>query len=96
MKTVDITYQDNTLKVSGTLSFSNVMSVYEKSLPYLTEQSKWIFDFSAVVSSDSAGLALMFEWIKLANIRQQSFQFLHVSQDLLSLAKAAGLLPLLS
>jgi len=91
LKTAEITFNNHTCLVSGELDFSNVMSVYAKSVPQLEASPKLEFDFSQVKSSDSAGLALMIEWIKFAARRNKPIHFSHVSRDMMSIAKASGL-----
>ncbi len=91
MKIADITFDHQVCQVSGELDFSNVMSLYRKSLPQLEAREKLVFDFSQVKTSDSAGLALIIEWIKFAAVHNKSIQFNHVSSDMMSIAKAAGL-----
>jgi len=91
LKNADITFDHQTCQVSGELDFSNVMSLYWKSLPQLEAREKLVFDFSQVKTSDSAGLALIIEWIKFATAQNKSIQFNHISSDLMSIAKAAGL-----
>lgn len=90
-KQANITLRNNKFFVSGDVDFSNVMSVYNKSLPQLEKCSEFNFDFSQLQSSDSSGLALVIEWIKLAKNKKKKIIFQHLSQDLLSIAKAAGI-----
>ena len=87
----DIHFQDNHFVVAGELNFFNVMSVYEKSLPQLKKCSELLFDFSQVQSSDSAGLALIIEWIKYSKKSHKPIQFIHLSNAIVSIAKAAGI-----
>lgn len=87
----DITLENQTLLVSGDMHVSNVMSLHAKSLPLLSQCSQWVFDFSRLKSSDSAGLALIVEWVKLARQQQKTIQLQHLTQHLQSLAKVAGL-----
>lgn len=89
-KIADITLQDNQFLISGDLDFSNVMSVYTKSLQQSDKCSELIFDFSQLKSTDSAGLALIVEWIKLSKLLNKPIHFNHLSSDIMSLAKAAG------
>lgn len=90
-QSADITFKDDQFFVSGELSFFSVMSVFQKSLPVLQQCNEWQFDFSGLKSSDSGGLALIMEWIKLAKQENKAIYFLHLSSDILSLAKTAGL-----
>lgn len=91
MKIADITLRDKTFFISGDLNFTNVMSVYEKSLPLISQSPELIFDFTQLKSSDSSGLALFAEWVKLSKFQNKSIQFMHLSAELLSVAKAAGI-----
>lgn len=91
VKQADITLVNGKWLISGDLSFFNVMSVYQKSLPSLLACKEFDFDFSGLNSSDSGGLALIIEWIKLAKQQNKPIRFSHISDDLLSIAKAAAL-----
>jgi len=90
-KMADITFKDNQFFISGDLDFSNVMSLYNKSLLTAQRCSALQFDFSQLKSSDSSGLALIIEWIKLAKKSNKPISFSHLSADIMSIAKAAGI-----
>lgn len=90
-KNADITFKENTFVLTGDLDFANVMSVYRSSLPAMIKNKELHFDFSQLKSSDSSGLALIIEWIKFATANHKSIRFSHLSKDLMSIAKAAGL-----
>jgi phospholipid transport system transporter-binding protein len=90
MNKADITLQGNQFHVSGDLNFANVMSIYQKSLSQVNQCSELIFDFSQLTSSNSAGLALIIEWIKLSKQISKPIHFNHLPDDIMSIAKAAG------
>lgn len=90
-KIADITLRDKTFFISGELNFANVMSVYEKSLPLIQQCPELNFDLAQLRSSDSSGLALFAEWIKLSKQQKKSIRFEHFSDSMLSVAKAAGM-----
>ncbi|MFZ2315540.1 MAG: STAS domain-containing protein [Gammaproteobacteria bacterium] len=94
-KHADITWEENTFVLSGELTFLNVMSVYEKSLPLFASVPSIPLDCANLQSSDSSGLALILEWKKWALQYGKSFQVSHFPENLLSIAKAAGLEELL-
>jgi phospholipid transport system transporter-binding protein len=94
-KTAQVALMNDQLQISGDLCFANVMSIYEQSLAYLKKSNALAFDFSKVTSSDSSGLALVMEWIKFAKKNNKSIQISHLTEDLLSIAKSAGILTLL-
>lgn len=90
-KEAAIHFKDNTFYLSGDLAFNNVMQIYASSLPQLERSTKLDFNFSELTSSDSSGLALIIEWIKYAREHNKAISLKHVSEDLLSIAKAANL-----
>lgn len=89
-KQADIIGNDQILSIQGALDFSNVMSVYKKSLAQIRLHRELMFDFAKLNSSNSAGLALIIEWIKLSKQQNKIFHFKNLPADILSLAKAAG------
>lgn len=95
-KKADITFENNQFYVSGDLTFYNVMSIYEKSLPYLLSSAELHFDFSKVNSNDSSALALMMEWFKFAKTHHKQIQFSNFSPELKSIAQVSGLSEIIS
>ncbi|OGT37017.1 MAG: hypothetical protein A3F12_01090 [Gammaproteobacteria bacterium RIFCSPHIGHO2_12_FULL_38_14] len=90
-KNAAIFLKDNIFFVSGDIDFYNVMDIYNQSLLLFKTMKQVIFDFSQVKSSDSSGLALAIEWIKLSKIDHQTIQFKHFPEKLLSIAKVSSL-----
>lgn len=90
-KMADITLNNQTLYLSGELDFYNVMSVYQKSLNLFNNLSAYQVDFSKLTSSDSAGIALIVEWLKLAKQHNKSIQLTNLSANLQSIVSVAGL-----
>lgn len=88
-KLADITLQNNQFVITGDLNFSNVMSVYERSLNQIAQCKDLDFNFSQLKSSDSSGLALIVEWVNLAKKYKKAVRFT-LSNDLMTIAKAAG------
>lgn len=86
----DISTQDlNQFLVTGDLDYSNVMYVYKKSMGQIKKHTNLVFDFSKLSSSNSAGLALMIEWIKFAANNKINIEFVAIPEHLKSIAKAA-------
>lgn len=90
-KVADISFHPDALMVSGDLDFNNVMAVYAKALLKFADYKELVFDFASVTSCDSAGLALIIEWIKQARQQNKIISFKHLSPEILSLATASGL-----
>jgi phospholipid transport system transporter-binding protein len=90
-KVADVTFQNNILSLSGELDFSNVMSVYQKSMQHFDHCDEYTIDFSNLKDSNSSGLALIIEWIKFAKHSNKPIHFKSISPELMSIAKASGL-----
>jgi phospholipid transport system transporter-binding protein len=86
-----IKFENDRLMVSGDLNFSNIMYLWKDSLPLLDRCSAWHFDLSQVGSSSSAGLALLFEWIRLSRKQNKKIHFNNIPQQLLSIAHVCSI-----
>ena len=81
------------VSVKGDLTFTTinkktVQAIQFKSSRYSNENLT--IDLSAVNNSDSAGLALMIEWMKLSKLHNVELNFKHIPEQLLTLAKLSG------
>lgn len=78
--------------VSGNLTFSAIDKNTLKSLTFLRGPGPGpiVLDFSDVSKTDSAGLALIIEWIKVARRRQIRLLFENIPEQLLTIAKVGG------
>ncbi|MCK4493162.1 MAG: hypothetical protein KAU26_03855, partial [Methylococcales bacterium] len=64
------------VSVQGDLTFANVNTTILKKIDF--NQSKQLnIDLAQVENSDSAGLAIMIEWIKLAKMNKITLAFSH-------------------
>jgi phospholipid transport system transporter-binding protein len=91
-----ITEQNGTLLVSGDLTFVTVMQLWNASLSLLAQQSKLELDLSQVATSDSAGVALMIEWVKYAKQAKKLIRFQHIPAQLASIIAISGIKKLLT
>ena len=90
-KYADLQLEQQNCILSGDLHFSNVMMLLKKSIPLIDQCHALTFDFSKVTSSDSSGLALIVEWIKLSKRQNKPVYFKNLSKDLLAIATAANM-----
>ena len=77
--------------LEGDLTFATIDKQSVESLAFLTTAKDITVDLSAVVCTDSAGLALMIEWIKYARHHRVHIAFKNIPEQLLNLAKLSGL-----
>lgn len=89
MKFADILFQSDGWHLVGELDFSNVMMIYLKSLPELQRSKNILIDFSKLKKSNSAGLVLLFEWLRYAKLHKKHIELKDLSPDILSIAEVA-------
>jgi phospholipid transport system transporter-binding protein len=77
--------------VDGDLTFSAMDKKTVGSFAFLSANKQITLDFSKVGNADSAGLALMLEWIKHARSKRVQLHFINIPGQLLNLAKLSGL-----
>ncbi len=79
----------------GQLDFASVVTL----LAYSKRQFDWsaaiVVDLKAVSDSNSAGLALLLEWMRLAAEQQQTLHFRNLPPQLIQIAQINGLQELL-
>lgn len=94
--TASISYQDNHLTLSGDLDFNTVVKLWADSLPLLAQApAAFSFDLRKVTSANSAGLALLLEWVKYAKQVNKPIQFHHVPAQLVSIATVSGVMSMI-
>lgn len=85
------------IHVSGELSFATVNSVLSQSNEVFAPAADLNIDLAAVTRSDSAGVALLIDWIRTANRSHKKIVFQNIPAQMLAIASASGfdeLLPL--
>lgn len=83
--------------VSGDLTFSTAASGIGLTKELFAELPQLDVDLTAVTHSDSAGLALLVEWMRQAGKVNKPIRFFNMPTQMLALAEASGmegLLPL--
>lgn len=90
-----ISFENDIISVEGDLNFTSVNHVWKNSLPLLDQCPRLVFDLSRVTSANSAGLALLLEWMRYAKSRNKAIQFDHLPDQLLSIAKVSGIIEML-
>jgi phospholipid transport system transporter-binding protein len=77
--------------VDGDLTFSTIDKQSVKSFSFLKAAKEITIDLGRVSCTDSAGLALMIEWIKYTRHNKTQLRFKNIPDQLLTLAKLSGL-----
>ncbi|MGM0593141.1 MAG: STAS domain-containing protein [Pseudomonadota bacterium] len=80
------------VRVSGSLSFTTVTGLLEQSRPFLAEAQGWlVMELAEVERVDSAGLALLIQWMRMAREGEVDILFRHIPEQLLAIARASDL-----
>jgi phospholipid transport system transporter-binding protein len=79
------------IAVSGTLGFNEVETVLNDSHVFFDGQADLVFDLDQVDKTDSAGLALLLDWMKMAKKSGQSIGFKKIPKQMLDIAHVSGL-----
>ena len=76
--------------VDGDLTFATIDIKTVKSFLFLNTAKLITIDLALVICTDSAGLALMIEWIKYARHHRTQLVFKNIPEQLFNLAKLSG------
>lgn len=76
--------------IDGDLTFSTIDKHTVKNVAFLNTSKHITIDLGRVVCTDSAGLALMIEWIKYTRHHRAQIVFKNIPEQLLNLAKLSG------
>lgn len=83
---------DAVLAVSGVLTFDTVPDVLNQSAPWIDKPGGPIaIDLQEVKRADSAGLALLVEWLRRAKVKGRELRFVNVPEQVRSLTRVNGL-----
>lgn len=85
------------IRVSGALTFASVVAGIEAFKPFCThgQASPMTLDFTQTTHMDSAGLALLLQWKRMAHAVGRSIQFHALPDQTRNLAAVFGLANLL-
>ena len=82
--------------LEGDLSFSSVPAVLKSSAKDFSHGQDIQVDLKGVTRADSAGLALLVEWLRQSERNDRAITFTNVPQQLLAIARLCGLVGILS
>lgn len=78
-------------ELSGDLSFASVPEL-EHEARHLFKEHDWLdIDLKQVGRSDSAGVALLVEWVRQAEKYQCKLRFFNIPEQMLSIARVSSL-----
>lgn len=81
---------DGQYLITGDLDFHTVPRIWSASQSLFAGGKSLTVDLSGVESSNSAGLALLIEWIRFADSNNCSIKFLNLPDQMLQVAQLCG------
>jgi phospholipid transport system transporter-binding protein len=87
---------DGSWLLQGELDFASVPSVLTHAGMNMLGKHQVTVDLKGVTRADSAGLALLVEWLRESEIAGNTIKFVNVPAQLLSIARVCGLEEILS
>ncbi len=92
MSKAAITRENDRFKVSGELTFATVTELLEQSRGLFAQAGESLeVELEAVERADSAGLALLIEWMRLANAQGKTIHFSSLPEQMKAIAVASDL-----
>lgn len=85
----------NRIVLEGELTFSTVTKVHQQQRDLLHASEQIQVDLQAVTRSDSAGLALLVDWVREAKKRNIHITLSHPPKQMVAMAKLCNLYGLL-
>jgi phospholipid transport system transporter-binding protein len=80
-----------TQTVSGALTFETVPDLYQKSSSWFDGAGDLVLDLTQVGRADSAGLALLIEWLRRAQAANRTLRFANIPVPVQTLIRINGL-----
>lgn len=84
------------IAVTGPMTFATAGTLLALGMPRFAGQPALTVDLSDVTDVDSAGLALLIEWLRQARAEQRTVTFRGIPDKLLAIARLSGVEALLT
>ena len=78
-------------RIQGALTFATVTRLLARSLELFSRAEALDIDLDGVDHADSAGLALLVEWMRYARRRDLPLRFINMPPQMLAIARASSL-----
>lgn len=83
--------QEGQFRLLGELGFDTVPALLRHAEGRLTACPRLEIDLAGVSRADSAGLALLIEWLRQARARAQEIRFVNMPEQMRALVRVSGL-----
>jgi phospholipid transport system transporter-binding protein len=82
---------DGTAEVSGELTFATVPAYLQRNGALLASSGELVVDLQGVTRADSAGVALLVEWLRLARAAGRTVRYVNMPPQVDALVRVSGL-----
>jgi len=76
--------------LEGELSFASVEPALRTTAKIFTAPARMVFDLAGIAKADSAGLALLLEWLRQAGLAGVELHYVNLPRQLLAMAHVVG------
>jgi len=83
--------ENGRIRIDGDLTFATVPGLLGKARGLFEGSSTFVVDLQGVTQADSAGLALLLEWLKRCRRREQDLYFRNLPDSLVEIAGVSSL-----
>jgi len=83
--------EDGCFILSGTLSIKTVPVIWRQGLDLFNQAPSLMLDLSDIKRSDSAGVALLVDWMRFARSHNKPISYINMPQQMLAIVRASGL-----
>jgi phospholipid transport system transporter-binding protein len=79
------------LRAIGELDFATAAAALEEGDALLARGQRWTVDLSGVTAGDSAGVAVLVEWLSVASARRVALRFESIPEQMQAIARISEL-----
>lgn len=96
MSHIEMEVKDNIIKLTGELNFRSVPDIQKRMIKLLPTQSLWTVDLAGITFSDSSGLALLADCVRMSKKYRFNIGFKSMPKQMTAMAKVTGIENILS
>jgi len=78
-------------ELEGELSFASVPDICDRIVEVIKGRSELIVNLAKVSRSDSAGVAMLLDWVHIAREQDVDIHFLNMPEQMMAIARVSGL-----
>jgi len=88
---INVNAETAIVHIAGELTFSTASDVVQQTRTLFADLATVAVDLAGVTRSDSAGVAILVDWMRYAKQNDKSVVFHHIPAQIIAIASASGL-----